>query len=88
MAVKVFQVVSRFCNVHRWSFVFFVLLFGTLTSFAQTPEPTPPVKDDEDKPINVKTDLVTLTLTVTDLYGRFVSGLKKNAFTVFDNPET
>jgi Ca-activated chloride channel family protein len=29
--------------------------------------------------------LVTLTLTVTDLYGRFVSGLNKSAFTVFDN---
>jgi hypothetical protein len=25
------------------------------------------------------------TLTVTDLYGRYVSGLSKNAFTIFDN---
>jgi Ca-activated chloride channel family protein len=39
---------------------------------------------DEDKPVKVTTDLVTLTLTVTDQYGRYVSGLKKNAFTVYD----
>ncbi len=40
---------------------------------------------EDEKPISIKTDLVTFTLTVTDLYGRFVSGLNKNAFTVFDN---
>ncbi len=50
--------------------------------FAQSPTPTP---DDPDRPVKVKTDLVTLTLTVTDLYGRYVSGLNKNAFTVTDN---
>lgn len=55
------------------------------TSLAQTPEPTPPAEEEDNKPINIKTDLVTLTLTVTDLYGRFVSGLNKSAFTVFDN---
>jgi Ca-activated chloride channel family protein len=52
---------------------------------AQTPEPTPPVEEEDNKPISVKTDLVSLTLTVTDLYGRLVSGLKKSDFTVFDN---
>ncbi|MFN0278373.1 MAG: VWA domain-containing protein [Pyrinomonadaceae bacterium] len=49
---------------------------------AQTETPTP---DDPDRPVKVKTDLVTLTLTVTDLYGRYVSGLNKNAFTITDN---
>ena len=83
MAVKIFQVVSRFCTLHQWSLLILILLFGSMT-FAQTPEPTPP---DDEKPISVKTDLVTLTLTVTDLYGRFVSGLNKNAFTIFDNNE-
>ena len=100
MAVKIFQYVSRFCAVHRWNLVLFVLLFGgaAAMTFAQTPQPTPTVaptsppdqqapEDDDTKPISVKTDLVTLTLTVTDLYGRFVSGLTKNAFTVFDNNE-
>ncbi|MFZ1700343.1 MAG: VWA domain-containing protein [Pyrinomonadaceae bacterium] len=52
---------------------------------AQDPTPTP-VEDPND-PIKVKTDLVTLTLTVTDPYGRYVSGLGKNAFTIFDNNE-
>jgi Ca-activated chloride channel family protein len=35
-------------------------------------------------PLIVNTDLITFTVTVTDTYGRFVSGLNKNAFTVFD----
>ena len=32
-------------------------------------------------------DLVTLTVTVTDNYGRFVSGLTKKHFTIFDDKE-
>jgi Ca-activated chloride channel family protein len=55
-----------------------------------TPEETPPPavdNDDIDNIVRVKTDLVTLTLTVTDVYGRFVSGLKQDAFTIYDNGE-
>ncbi len=85
MAVKMFQVISRSCLTHRWIFLTFVMLCGTFAGIAQTAEPTPPIEDDDSKPISVKTDLVTFTLTVTDLYGRFVSGLNKNAFTIFDN---
>jgi len=33
------------------------------------------------------TDLITLTVTVTDIYGRFVSGLGKNAFSVLDDKQ-
>jgi Ca-activated chloride channel family protein len=97
MAVNILQNISRFCAVHRWNLVLFVFLFGSVATYAQTPQPTPTVapnptadqqaEEDDTKPISVKTDLVTLTLTVTDLYGRFVSGLTKNAFTVFDNGE-
>jgi Ca-activated chloride channel family protein len=74
---------------------FLVLL--AVSVFAQTnaaptptPEETPPPavdNDDIDSVVRVKTDLVTLTLTVTDVYGRFVSGLKKEAFTIYDNGE-
>lgn len=64
-----------------------VALFAAFAAlaFAQTPTPTPEVLDDDDTPVRVKTDLVTLTLTVTDPYGRYVSGLGKNAFTINDN---
>src|SRR5436189_5499121 len=55
-------------------------------SFAQTPTPSPtPVPDDVSKQVAIRTDLVTLTLTVTDAYGRYVSGLTKNAFVITDN---
>jgi Ca-activated chloride channel family protein len=81
MAVKYFQRFSRFCLAHGHVFSLLVLLFGTLASHAQTPQPTPLPNEE----IKVKVDLVTLTLTVTDIYGRYVSGLTKEAFTVFDN---
>jgi Ca-activated chloride channel family protein len=47
-------------------------------------EPTPPGQLIEG-PVITNTDLITFTVTVTDTYGRFVSGLNKNAFTVFDD---
>jgi Ca-activated chloride channel homolog len=61
------------------NFLFFIFALCAAATFAQTPEP------DVETPIKVATDLVTLTLTVTDPYGRYVSGLSKNAFTVMDN---
>jgi Ca-activated chloride channel family protein len=53
------------------------------TAFAQNPAPTPP----KEKPIIINEDLITLNVTVTDSFGRYVSGLKKNAFTIFDDDE-
>lgn len=87
MAVKKSLTTSRLCIGHRWSFLVLVCLFATLTAVAQTPTPTPGVPDDPNPNtvIRSNTDLVTLTLTVTDLYGRYVSGLKKDAFKVYDN---
>lgn len=74
-------------------FLLIVLMMTFSHTSAQTPtvSPTPPPPDplptqyDETKPISINTDLVTLTLTVTDLYGRYVSGLGKHAFTIIDN---
>jgi Ca-activated chloride channel family protein len=63
--------------------LFSLLLLDTFI-LAQSPTPTA-MPDEPDRPVKVKTDLVTLTLTVTDLYGRYVSGLGKNAFTITDN---
>jgi Ca-activated chloride channel family protein len=62
---------------------------------AAKPEPTPPAAADAQKgqevPDNTSvtstTDLVNLTVTVTDTYGRYVSGLNKNAFTIFDEKQ-
>jgi Ca-activated chloride channel family protein len=42
---------------------------------------------DGSKPVITNTDLITLTVTVTDTYGRYVSGLNKNAFTVLDDKQ-
>lgn len=53
---------------------------------AAQPKPTPPrVPGEIEGPVIVNTDLITVTVTVTDIYGRYVSGLSKNAFSVFDD---
>ncbi|MFN2455285.1 MAG: VWA domain-containing protein [Pyrinomonadaceae bacterium] len=38
-----------------------------------------------DEQININSDLISLTVTVTDLYGRYVTGLNKNAFAILDD---
>jgi len=70
--------------------LFWLVLLFTFCSaivFSQAPKatPTPEPENNPDLPVKIKTDLVTLTLTVTDLYGRYVSGLKKDAFSVSDS---
>lgn len=40
-----------------------------------------------DEQLIVNSDLITLNVTLTDTYGRFVTGLTKEAFTVLDNKE-
>jgi Ca-activated chloride channel homolog len=62
-----------------------VLCFSFVCSFAQTPTPTPPPHSDSTSAVRIQTDLVTLTLTVQDLYGRLVSGLTRDAFSITDN---
>src|SRR4029434_10889508 len=47
---------------------------------AQQKSPT----DFGQGPVITNTDLITVTVTVTDTYGRYVSGLGKGAFTVLD----
>ncbi len=65
------------------AFVLFAFVFLFVSSVrTQSPTQTP---DDPDRPVKIKTDLVTLTLTVTDPSGRLMSGLGKNAFTITDN---
>jgi Ca-activated chloride channel homolog len=67
----------------------FSVAFLASAALAQQPQGSPPPTEgnNSDDPIKIKTDLVTLTLTVTDVYGRYVSGLPKTAFSVVDNSE-
>jgi Ca-activated chloride channel family protein len=52
---------------------------GTSTAVSQKP-----TSDFGQGPVITNTDLITVTVTVTDTYGRYVSGLGKGAFTVLD----
>ena len=76
------------------AFAFIVLALPDQT-FAQqrqgsaAPQPTPNrrARPGDDEQVTINTDLITLTVTVTDTYGRYVSGLDKSSFTVFDDKE-
>lgn len=57
---------------------------NALTISTPTPTPTPEIAED-DKPLKVQTDLVTLTLTVKDQWGRYVSNLTQKNFRIFEN---
>ena len=52
-----------------------------------TPRPTPPPSQEvnEGDVIRVDTELVTLTATVTDSRGRYVTNLKQSDFTVYED---
>src|SRR5688572_6481927 len=58
---------------------------GAAETKAAPPLTGPSLTVDNDRPVITHTDMVTLTVTVTDTYGRFVTGLGKNAFTVTDD---
>lgn len=49
--------------------------------------PSPKLGTELDGPVIVNTDLITLTVTVTDTYGRYVSGLSKKAFNILDEKQ-
>jgi Ca-activated chloride channel homolog len=53
----------------------------------QTPTPAPAQQQGREAQETeiINTDLITMTVTVTDTYGRYVSGLDKKAFKVFED---
>lgn len=53
---------------------------------AQTFSPASPITEQE-KPILINTDLISIKVTVTDRQGRHINGLQRSAFTVFDERE-
>ncbi|HEX5708495.1 MAG TPA: VWA domain-containing protein [Pyrinomonadaceae bacterium] len=58
----------------------------TATAREDRPRPAgPPLPQDEKERIIIHSDLISLNVTVTDMYGRFVTGLGRKAFTVFDD---
>src|SRR5712692_2369127 len=50
-------------------------------------QPKPGTEVDERQQLIINADLITFNVTVTDIYGRFVSGLGKNAFTISDEKQ-
>jgi Ca-activated chloride channel homolog len=60
--------------------VLILLVTASLTAQAQDPPPS-----DQDEPIRLKTDLVSITASATDRTGRAVKSLKAEDFTVYED---
>lgn len=54
-------------------------------AYIPPPPPPPGAKKQEDEIIVVETDLVTTPISVMDRNGRFIPGLKKKDFKIFEN---
>lgn len=69
-----------------WAFSWLIgaIFFAPQPLIAQQQTDLSPQRDEQ---ITVNTDLITFNVSVTDDFGRAVSGLNKNAFTVFDNKQ-
>ena len=88
-----FRSLRRFhlCRMAALFAIFFVLAVGLVpaqdkSAAKASPTPTPEIiLTPDDEPLKVQTDLVTVTLTVHDKWGRYVSNLTKKHFTVFEN---
>ncbi len=85
---------GRFNFLNRSCFALVLVLFFAAAVFPQDTEPepevapTPPMQGSKEREtVTIDSDLVTLTLTVTDSHGRFISGLTKDAFTVWDEKQ-
>ena len=64
---------------------FVALLITALGVCAST---APRQTQDGPPVLSIRTDLVTLTVTVVDRKGAFVTGLRQDHFTIYDNDES
>jgi Ca-activated chloride channel family protein len=85
--------VSRGLRIHSRN-TLFASLFCCLLSLpcraqAQTPGPTPapnkPQRIQKGKPLKSEVDLTLVNVTVTDPYGRLVTGLEQDSFRIFED---
>ncbi len=58
---------------------------GISDLYGPPPPPPPGTKKPEDEIIKIDTDLVTTPVSVMDRNGRFISGLKKKDFKIYEN---
>jgi Ca-activated chloride channel homolog len=65
-----------------------IVLAGLLLFTLNPAQKGPPAQvQSTDSSLIVNSDLVNLTVTVTDVMGRYIKGLNKEAFSVYDNKE-
>jgi Ca-activated chloride channel family protein len=83
-----------FANSLRFLVVFFILcLPQTMRAQSKVAKPSPTSQGTQrnlnrgDDRVLINTDLISFNVTVMDQYGRFVTGLSRSAFTIFDDKQ-
>lgn len=73
--------IGIFCAGWLWK----LMPVPIVSSFSQTSEKQSPKQTDEEPILRLRSDLVTVNVSVSDKLGRFVAGLKKKDFQVYEN---
>ncbi|HYN85377.1 MAG TPA: VWA domain-containing protein [Pyrinomonadaceae bacterium] len=58
---------------------------GTTSTPAEDRQKPAPLPQDDKERVIIHSDLISLNVTVTDMYGRFVTGLGRKSFTIYDD---
>ncbi|HNB74019.1 MAG TPA: VWA domain-containing protein [Acidobacteriota bacterium] len=77
----VFLFIVVFCAGWGWQ----LTPVPIVSSFSQTGEKQSSKQTDDEPILRLRSDLVTVNITVSDKLGRFVTGLKKTDFQVYEN---
>jgi von Willebrand factor type A domain. len=85
---------ASFINSLRLLVIFFLLCLpettgaqSKLAKQSPAPQATQQNLNSGDDRVRINTDLISFNVTITDQYGRFVSGLQRSAFTVYDDKQ-
>jgi Ca-activated chloride channel homolog len=72
---------------HRapWLFLSLALIFSVSISAQEAPAPGPPDQIHQPEPIRISVNRVNVAVSVTDPTGKFVEGLQRENFHIFDN---
>lgn len=71
-----------------FAFISAAIFFSSISGFAQTAQPTPPVVEDDGEVLKIDSRLVVVPVSVLDANGQPVNGLKEQDFRISEDGKT
>ncbi len=72
-------------NYKITAYIFTAVFFLSVSGYAQTAQPTPPIIEDDGEVIKIDSRLVVVPVSVTDASGQAVGGLKEQDFRISED---